>query len=324
MWDKKPLKLVKTHKHTIRYVLTIQVSKISGIVYSSTYFINKPLNLSSQFVRSSSFSAFSVDGKQMLCDSKLIKTNTNPIYKLFYNKPISNYLLKQEIEVDLFSVKLTQIDIGDGDTTDVVVVEPLSIQERDFYLIQTYPPTEEFKQFIAFNKLSPQITSNGEMESLLCFAYRVTLYIRKIEYLKEAGDQEPMETIRSGKANCTSFSILFSSIMRFNGIPCRTIIGRNAGAFRSEMGHAKNEFYHPSYGFIPVDCSLKDNSVYNTHCFADHSGDLLVLTVENITCKEFNQNEKLSLILPATLHSYNQARPPVFTPFTDNFSILNC
>ena len=85
--------------------------------------------------------------------------------------------------------------------------------------------------------------------------------IQKMAYDKAApgwGKGDTMRACLLGKGNCTDFHSLFISMSRSIGIPSRFVIGAPVpeGPVGAIPGyHCWAEFYHPDYGWVPVDAS---------------------------------------------------------------------
>jgi hypothetical protein len=111
----------------------------------------------------------------------------------------------------------------------------------------------DFQNWLDVNNLHP-----AYQETRLDFARRMYKYIQNnfTYYYSNDLNRAATNTIKTGKTDCGGFSILYSSILRYHGIPARTLVGRWAeyGDDDEECEcHVKSEFYLAHVGWVPVD-----------------------------------------------------------------------
>ncbi|EGC34846.1 hypothetical protein DICPUDRAFT_79392 [Dictyostelium purpureum] len=210
------------------------------------------------------------------------------------NNSMSIFKLKYRIDVDLYKLLLVPLQSGDN----LPNVEPISQQELDFYLRPTSKinyNTTEFKSFIDQYQLFPKRFSDGTFESVLCFAYRVSLWIYsniKYKYPHE-GNLEPLKTVELRSGDCTCHCVLVAAIFRYNRIPSRLLFGRNTELERPEndnQTHVRVEFYVHSIGWVPWDPSFKDSTPYHKTYFAnDPLGNFVTYHIDFIS-NSINEN----------------------------------
>lgn len=127
-------------------------------------------------------------------------------------------------------------------------------------------------------------------ESDLCFAYRVFTELRSLYRYNWAQDldRKVSKTCLVQSSDCAGLSYLFCAVLRANGIPARTLIGRIARSTRrvedfssSFSCHARTEFFVEKIGWIPADLSeavsIRRSPVENF--FGTDHGDLIVMHV---------------------------------------------
>ncbi|EGC35344.1 hypothetical protein DICPUDRAFT_152350 [Dictyostelium purpureum] len=284
IFGNKRFKLSYSYTQTVSYKkfnnkYTILKGKpVSG---SSVYlYIFEPLTFQSQNITSSNI-VFR-DSNGFVAEPTVISHFQNILSVEFKTpKEGQTFYCDYEFTADLYSATLVE-----AAPNEQIQVEPISNSEREFFLKvegQLKFNTPEFEQFINDNLLYPQQYSDGTLESKLCFSYRVSLYIKcYVKYDLSSGNQEPLETIRKGLGNCSSYSILFASILRYNDIPCRIISGlvsrkKETLLIGGRAAHGQNEFYIEEIGWVPYNGAFMDHGAYNFLAFGRSLGDLLTL-----------------------------------------------
>jgi hypothetical protein len=91
--------------------------------------------------------------------------------------------------------------------------------------------------------------------------------IKKLDYdyerMKEKSFKisEASDILNWDKGVCTDYSLLYASLCRAAGIPCKFIVGLSLHSISSEyngvssMSHAWNEIKLPGYGWVPIDAT---------------------------------------------------------------------
>ncbi|KAM9955660.1 hypothetical protein ACTFIW_002300 [Dictyostelium discoideum] len=282
-WDGygKRFKLVKKYTQSIRWVGHGSAKIESGKPIPNqliTMILTTPITMQSQVITYSQVEFKNSRGNVVTPTIVEIPNSEVPLYQADFHGPqeFDEFFCENIVEADLFSINLEEIKSTQEQSP---YVEPLSEKENEIYLIST--PTlnfnePEFAQFIEREGLYPQIDgASQQQETLLCFSYRVSLYIKlHISYEISCGDQKPLVTINKGLGNCSSYSNLFCSIMRYNGIPCRILSGvvsRKNNVINEP--HGQNEFYLPNIGWVPYNGAVmggpNDNSIAFAKCFGD-------------------------------------------------------
>lgn len=99
------------------------------------------------------------------------------------------------------------------------------------------------------------------------FARRVFLGLTdKLKYeFDPKAETKASAVCRSGKADCGGLSVLFTAVMRANGVPARVRYGRWAKSAKPDekldghtylQWHVKAEFYATGVGWVPVDLAM--------------------------------------------------------------------
>ncbi|KAN0026913.1 hypothetical protein ACTFIU_009589 [Dictyostelium citrinum] len=280
-WDGygKRFKLVKKYTQSVRWVGHGSASIESGKPIPNqiiSLILTTPITMQSQVITYSQ--AEFKDSRGNIVTPTIVEVPNSEVslYHADFHDPkeFDEFYCENVVEADLYSINLEEIK---SPHEPLPYVEPLSEKENEIYLIST--PTlnfnePEFAQFIERERLYPQI-DGATQETLLCFTYRVSLYIKlHISYEINSGAQQPLVTINKKTANCSSYSNLFCSIMRYNGIPCKILSGvvsRKDNII--DEAHGQNEFYLPNYGWIPYNGAViggpNDNSIAFAKCFGD-------------------------------------------------------
>jgi len=88
---------------------------------------------------------------------------------------------------------------------------------------------------------------------------------------------KPSVICRTLTGDCGGFAALFVSIMRANGIPARTLVGRWAGS--GQQTHVKAEFWAKDTGWVPVD--LTSAFKQEDRFFGNDYGDFITFHTDN-------------------------------------------
>jgi hypothetical protein len=142
------------------------------------------------------------------------------------------------------------------------------------------------------------LTSHGlqrrSQEGEISFGRRVFLELKSGMQYDASSSQElrASAVCTSGRSDCGGLSVLFTSILRANKIPARTLWGR--WAFSAEPGktwanrpyfqtHVKAEFFARGVGWVPVDLAsgiLHDKSPQGLRFFGNDPGDFITFHVD--------------------------------------------
>jgi transglutaminase-like putative cysteine protease len=164
----------------------------------------------------------------------------------------------QVISADLYPRPLEE---ASGEKPEVPYLDRI---ERDHYtsptsLMDLHSPV--FQQWLTTKKLF-----RTNEESQIDFARRAYLLITgsfRYSYSPEM-DRIASHLCHAGTSDCGGVSILFSTVLRANGIPARLLAGRWAkssekgeilGSVEYYQQHVKSEFYAEGVGWVPVDVS---------------------------------------------------------------------
>jgi len=251
-----------------------------------------PTPLQTQMVKSSHLKIFDSKETSQIGTSKIIQAGSHYVIRTLAKaqgpNSIHSVVAKYEIEADLYSIKLTKVNQGDF----IPSVAPLSQSTREFHLRETSLinfRNTAFAQWLDANQLHPMLLSDGTVEPLLCFAYRVHLFIKthfSYIFAKDVKGRKATDTIVSRSSDCGGYCILYSAIMRTHGIPCRSLFGRwaNSGTETEKRVHVKAEFYADGIGWIPIDpsCSITgDHKEPFTLHFGQDSGEFITMHLDH-------------------------------------------
>jgi hypothetical protein len=169
----------------------------------------------------------------------------------------------------------------------------LSPQDRTLYLAERgYMDftTPAFNDWLTGNALERH---SGESE--INFARRVFLGLKSgMQYDASSARKFLASAVcKAGRADCGGLSILFTSILRANKIPARTLWGRWATS--AEPGqtwanrsyfqtHVKAEFFARGVGWVPVDVAsaiLHDKSPEGLRFFGNDAGDFITFHIDS-------------------------------------------
>ncbi|EGC33496.1 hypothetical protein DICPUDRAFT_36609, partial [Dictyostelium purpureum] len=297
LWDKR-FKLVKKYNYSVSTLYTKKIifspdSKLNEI----KFYMGIPLNINNQQVRYSSFTLHD-SNDQCISQASIVKSLVHDCYLLAY-KPNPGQVdreltWKYRVDVDFYTVTAEEVT----NPNEQIDFDPISEKEIDLYLRPSDKmkfDTPEFEQFIFENNLYPKQFDDGTMESVLCFAYRVSLFIYKnIQYKNPySHNGDPISTFKAGHGDCGCHSWLFGSILRYNNIPVRLLYGR--GGLLDKPGdkqiHIKNQFYVEGLGFVPYDGAFKDGNPYHKKYFAHDIGSHVTTGLDIYTDIEGRKNE---------------------------------
>ncbi|KAK5575206.1 hypothetical protein RB653_010462 [Dictyostelium firmibasis] len=249
-----------------------------------------PSPLQTQMIKKASLTIFDNTGNNEISKGQLMQAGSHYVLRAMakgipkQHKIYAHY----DIEADLYSISLKKIVPGQF----MPIVQPLNPQERAYHLQTTNfinYSQPQFQQWIRDNQLHPMLLTDGSVESVLCYAYRVFLFIKlHFEYVlaKDVlSGRKATDTISSKKTDCGGFSILYSSILRMHGIPTRILIGRWAlsGTAEKQKVHVVGEFYVDGCGWVPFDpaCAITaDKTEPFTKFFAQNSGEFITMHIE--------------------------------------------
>eukprot|EP01132_Coremiostelium_polycephalum_P006228 gene6228-7758_t len=247
-----------------------------------------PSSLPMQNITSSSLKVYDVNDK-LLAGSEMIQTGSHYMFRSLPKGGGGHKVIaKYEIEAQLFSNKLKKVSEGEF----VPSVTGLDPNQRAYHLQPTSLmdyTDPSFAQWVNSNQLHPMLLSDNTVESLLCYAYRVFLFIKvhfSYVYAKDVKGRKASETIGYKCTDCGGFCILFSAIMRMHGIPSRLLFGRwskTAGEGEQKV-HVKGEFYVDGIGWIPFDPASAitgDHVEPYTKFFGNDNGDLVCMHLDH-------------------------------------------
>lgn len=137
-----------------------------------------------------------------------------------------------------------------------------------------------FQQWLNINSLRRR-----PAERNLDLAYRAFQTIRKLYHYKYDASQERKVShlCQTDWSDCGGLSFMLVAILRANGVPAHTLVGRLAiSATKPEdfgQCHVRSEFYADGIGWVPVDMSYgvgaSDDKAIND--FGNDPGNLLVM-----------------------------------------------
>lgn len=190
------------------------------------------------------------------------------------------------IDAQLYFRRLKEMDPSTN-PADIPPPQDITPDEAKLFLRQTSLVdynTSAFQRWLDEKGLRPN------NEHALGFALRAFHFVRstfKYSFSNEM-DRRASKVIRAGSTDCGGFGILFSAIMRPNGIPTRLLFGRWAASKKPGSSytqiHVKCEFFIKGIGWIPVDVAsaiLNDKSPEKMQFFGKDNGDFVVFHVEH-------------------------------------------
>ncbi|KAM9982069.1 hypothetical protein ACTFIY_004366 [Dictyostelium cf. discoideum] len=244
--------------------------------------MHKPQSIQTQHITSSKF-YLHCESTIRIIDSIEIPTNLYPFYHI--------------TEAEMYSNALEEVDDEEIEYT------PISEQEIFIY---TKPDelcnhdSTEFQEFIKKYRLEPITFDDGTKESILCFCYRVSLFIKKhMVYNVKFGTQKALKCMETGFGACGSFSTFFSSITRYNNIPTRYISGRSIHekSFRKQENTditisivvviVKSNSIAKVCGYL---IRAKHDNVFNRNAFSKNNGVTYIQQLNLTTNVEYSPN----------------------------------
>ncbi|EMI18728.1 transglutaminase domain protein [Rhodopirellula maiorica SM1] len=185
------------------------------------------------------------------------------------------------ITVQLYSRKLKRRSQRHSDVQDLLP------SERDRYLVPDRYFDYESEAFRAWKEQHGFVREKRESE--FAFAHRVfqtitTDYSYQYEFRQE---RTATNLCQLNETDCGGLSILFTTVMRSEAIPARTLVGRWAksasraskrGGDRDDAFHVIAEFFAKDIGWIPVDAAsavLHDNTPTKTKYFGIQAGNFV-------------------------------------------------
>ncbi|EGG17744.1 hypothetical protein DFA_08743 [Cavenderia fasciculata] len=248
-----------------------------------------PSPLQTQNITGASLKVYDVTGTKLLSGGDMIQgTNGHYMFRCLARGAPHQVQIKYEIEAQLYSIALKQA--GPGDFVPMTI--PLSGEQRAYHLkpttLMNFNDTG-FGQWVHSNQLHPMLMSDGSVESALCYAYRVFLFIKihfSYVFAKDVkGTRKASETIGYRFTDCGGFSILFGAILRMHGIPSRLLFGRWANTPKEGQNvHVVGEFYADGVGWIPFDSASSitgDNQEPYTKFFGKGNGNLIAMHLDH-------------------------------------------
>ncbi|EGC31935.1 hypothetical protein DICPUDRAFT_9877, partial [Dictyostelium purpureum] len=195
MWNRR-WKVNREYKFSFKYTAK-RTYDIEGVDSLSIY-IHKPQSMQTQHIRSSTFELH-CETTGRIIKSIEIPTNLYPCYKVQYDNmpPSSRVTIYHITEGDMFSNALEEVDKDE-------YIEYTPITEQEIF-IYTNPDnlcdhdSEEFGRFIKKHRLEPIVFSDGTKESIICFCYRISLFIKKhMTYSSQHGTQKAVKCYETG------------------------------------------------------------------------------------------------------------------------------
>ena len=150
-------------------------------------------------------------------------------------------------------------------------------------------------------------------EADLDFARRVFLAMKGRYKWQMAGKCRASDVCTKREADCGGLAVLFTALMRCEGIPTRSLWGRWAESAVTVEGkvyyqwHVKAEFFVAGVGWVPVDLSsalLHDRSAEGLRYFGRDDGDFIAFHVDpdiQATSPRLGKQEILSLQEPQAI-----------------------
>ncbi|MBA3856737.1 MAG: hypothetical protein C0507_07475 [Cyanobacteria bacterium PR.3.49] len=183
-----------------------------------------------------------------------------------------------------YQVTLSARQLVDGASSERVT--PLTSEERQRYLAQS--ETLRFEDPIFQSWLDAK-GLRRKQDSDLKFAWRAFRTIRGMYSYKYSAKQDRriQKLCEDNSTDCGGLSWLFVGVLRANGIPARSLVGRWAES-GDESGvsfgnaHVKSEFYAANVGWIPIELSgavehkERDSILY----FGKDSGNFITFHVD--------------------------------------------
>ncbi|MFL5339512.1 MAG: transglutaminase-like domain-containing protein [Gemmataceae bacterium] len=183
-------------------------------------------------------------------------------------------------EATLYSRRLVE---GRGDAPVVALTD----RERREALAETDHCDFKDKGFQKWRKENGFTRRKDEAE--LDFARRVFLALKGRYKWLMSGKCRASDVCTKREADCGGLAVLFTALMRCEGVPARSLWGRWAASAVAVDGqvyyqwHVEAEFFAADVGWVPVDLSsavLHDRSAEGLRYFGRDDGDLIVFHVD--------------------------------------------
>lgn len=136
-------------------------------------------------------------------------------------------------------------------------VRAFSAKNRMLYKTYTKPDECVMSDDPEIKKLLPNIiyqVKNPKRQAELIYNHLVDNY--KIQDGKKSSNKTPLEMIKHKKGDAYDFAVLFASLMRQAGNPCRLMSGILVSPDKTCQNHWWCEYYIEHLGWIPVDPAL--------------------------------------------------------------------
>ena len=217
---------------------------------------------------------------------------------IFYiDAPATNKSMRQGITLQLIiEAYLYARTLVPRDTNYAVDVRfgQLSGDEKLWFLLPTPDFDYRDKQVHAW-AVKSGVGNRESDEGEIAFARRVFQAVARgflYEYRMDQ-DRSASQVCRAGKSDCLGLSNLFVAVLRSQGIPARTLVGRWAvsarpgdkiGEIINVQQHVKAEFFAQGVGWVPVDVSSAvqhDMSQMKLQYFGSDRGDFITLHLDS-------------------------------------------
>ncbi|GAM27275.1 hypothetical protein SAMD00019534_104500 [Acytostelium subglobosum LB1] len=233
-----------------------------------------------QNVRSSGLEVYDYNGK-FLANAEVVPTDYHYVYRALLptdgmaDAEKGRIKAKFIIEADLYKVSMVETQQWDPNVT------PLQQEELSYYTRASETYTLDDPIFVDFVQSNNLVVQSDE--TALCFAYRVNLFFNEyFKYNDEHGWKPITTTITIKKGDCGCLALLYNSVLRKQGIPARSIIGRG-GDYNSDTGvqpHCKSEVYIENIGWVPVDVTW--NLTHRDKYFGHDCGELICFHIDEV------------------------------------------
>ncbi|KAF2076662.1 hypothetical protein CYY_002032 [Polysphondylium violaceum] len=258
-----------------------------------------PSPTQTQTILSARYDLYDCRGVNMIAQGTMINTHAHYIFRAVAENPppdaTKTVISKCIIEAQLSSIKLTK---GPAQAP----VAPLPDHVKRYHMLETPKMNYKdpvFKEWLNTHHLHPMLLSDGSYEPILCYAYRVFMFIKvHFNYIYPVDDgRKATDSILTRSTDCGGFSILFSSVMRAHGIPSKLMFGHWAQS--GIQYHVKGEFYVNGLGWVPFDMAagVGDNHEPFTYNFGQDTGEFITLhfddDIKDIHTTIHNTNQRI-------------------------------
>lgn len=203
-----------------------------------------------------------------------------------------NASIQAEAELLLYSRSLRRKSDSNRSSSEPTQVESLAETTRKYFLrpsLECDYTSKVFREWKAKHELQ-RIETEGE----ILFAKRTFQeLVRSYQYLYVPNqDRTATALCKADKTDCGGLSILFTTIMRSEGVPARVLAGRWAKSAnegekidgnRYYQYHVIAEFYADEVGWVPLDLSsaiLHDKSPEKLMFFGHDRGNFVVMHID--------------------------------------------